>query len=181
VQAKDFWKKAYPVIILTAVVAISVTALTYTDRFTRGEIEAQMEAETEAMLSEMFPEMSRYEFANDIYTIYSDGERLGYAFIATGKGYGGNIDILVGLENKDTIKDITIISNEETPGLGTRITEPSFTNQFKGLNIGKVALREEGGEVDAITGSTISSAAVIDAVRKAAQEKVSLIEEGQDG
>jgi electron transport complex protein RnfG len=181
VQAKEFWKKAYPVIILTAVVAVSVTALTYTDRFTRGEIEAQMETETEAMLSEMFPEMSRYELANDIYTIYSNGDRLGYAFIATGKGYGGDIDILVGLEDENTVKGITIISNEETPGLGTRITEPSFTNHFEGLSIDEVALRGEGGEIDAITGSTISSAAVIDAVRAAAQEKVRSIEEGQDG
>ena len=64
--AKDFLKKAFPVIILTVVVAISVTVLTYTDRMTRPEIEAQKETRTESMLSEMFPEMSRYEFREDI-------------------------------------------------------------------------------------------------------------------
>jgi electron transport complex protein RnfG len=139
-----------------------------------------MEAETEAMLSEMFPEMTRYDFANDIYILYSNGNRIGYAFVAIGKGYGGDIDILVGLEDENTVKGITIISNEETPGLGTRITEPSFTDQFDGLVIDEVALEDEGGEIDAITGSTISSAAVINAVRTAAQEKVTLIQEGQD-
>lgn len=180
-QAKDFLKKAFPVILLTAVVAISVTALTYTDRMTRGEIEAQKEAQTESMLSEMFPEMSRYEFRDDIYTIYSDGDEIGYAFIAVGKGYGGGIDILVGLEDEKTLKGITIISQKETPGLGTRIAEPSFTDMFSGLNIADVALRQDGGQVDAITSSTVSSAAVVDAVRTTAMEKVKLIKASEEG
>ncbi len=179
--AKDFLKKAFPVIILTAVVAISVTALTYTDRMTRGEIEAQKEAQTESMLSEMFPEMGRYELSDDIYTIYRDEDEIGYAFIAIGKGYGGNIDILVGLENDTTLKGITIISHNETPGLGTRITEPSFTDMFAGLNINDVALRKDGGQIDAITSSTISSVAVIDAVRATAVEKVKLIKASEEG
>lgn len=179
-KAREFFKKAFPVIVLTAVVAISVTALTYTDRLTRGEIEAQKEAETASMLAEMFPEMSRYGFADDIYTIFSDGDVVGYAFIATGKGYGGDIVILVGLEDEDTLKGITIISNEETPGLGTRIAEPSFTEEFNNLSIDEVALSEEGGEVDAITGSTVSSVAVIDAVKAAAMEKVKLIKTGKE-
>ena len=179
-KAREFFKKAFPVIVLTAVVAISVTALTYTDRLTRGEIEAQKEAETVSMLTEMFPEMSQYEFADDIYTIFSDGDIIGYTFVATGKGYGGDIDILVGLEDEDTIKGITIISNKETPGLGTRITEPSFTEEFSGIGIDEVALSEDGGELDAITGSTVSSVAVIDAVKAAAVEKVKLIKAGKE-
>lgn len=179
--AKDFLKKAFPVIILTAVVAISVTALTYTDRMTRGEIEAQKEAQTESMLSEMFPEMSRYELSDDIYTIYRDEDEIGFAFIAIGKGYGGDIDILVGLENDTTLKGITIISHNETPGLGTRITEPSFTDMFVGVNINDVALRKDGGQIDAITSSTISSVAVIDAVRATAVEKVKLIKASEEG
>ena len=179
--AKDFLKKAFPVIILTVVVAISVTALTFTDRMTRGEIEAQKEARTESMLSGMFPEMSRYEFRDDIYTIYSDGDEIGYAFIAVGKGYGGDIEILVGLEDETTLKGITIISQKETPGLGNRIAEPSFTDIFIGLNIADVALRRDGGQVDAITSSTISCAAVVDAVRATAMEKVKLIKASEEG
>lgn len=179
--AKDFLKKAFPVIILTVVVAISVTALTFTDRMTRPEIEAQKETQTESMLSEMFPEMSRYEFREDIYTVYSDGDEIGYAFIAVGKGYGGDIDILVGLEDETTLKGITIISQKETPGLGTRIAEPSFTDMFIGLNITDVALRPDGGQIDAITSSTISCAAVVDAVRATAMEKVKLIKASEEG
>lgn len=169
---KNTLKKVFPVILLTIVVAISVNLLSFADRLTRPQIEAQQQLKIQHMLTGMFPDMSRYDFKNDIYTIYSDGTKIGYAFIAVGKGYGGDIDILVGLENKTTVKGISIVSHSETPGLGSRITESFFTNQFAGLNIDEVALKRDGGEVDAITGSTISSRAVINAVRETAMEKV---------
>ena len=176
---KNALKKFFPVILLTIVVAISVSLLSFTDRLTRGKIEAQEEAKIQAMLSEMFPDMSQYDLENDIYTIYSDGTKVGYAFVAVGKGYGGDINILVGLEDATTIKDITIIFQVETPGLGTRITESSFTDQFAGLSIDDVAKKRDGGQIDAITGSTMSSAAVINAVRAAAMEKVKLINDSE--
>ncbi|GAH24330.1 unnamed protein product, partial [marine sediment metagenome] len=96
-----------------------------------------------------------------------------------GKGYGGDIDILVGLEDEATIKGISIISSLETPGLGSRIAESPFTDKFTGLNIDDVALRRDGGQIDAITGSTISSRAVVDAVRDTAMEKVKLLKESE--
>lgn len=177
--AKNALKNAFPVILLTIVVAISVTLLTFTDRLTRDQIQAQEEQKIQSMLSEMFPDMSRYDFENEIYTIYSNGDKLGYAFIAIGKGYGGDINILVGLEDETTIKGITIISHTETPGLGTRIAESSFTDKFMGLSIEDVALSREGGQIDAITSSTISSTAVIDAVRTTAMEKVKLLKDSE--
>jgi electron transport complex protein RnfG len=179
VPAKTTLKNAFPIIILTVVVAICVTALTFTDRITRDKIKAQEEQKIQHMLSAIFPDMSRYDFANDIYTIYSDGAKIGYAFLATGKGYGGDISILVGLEDETTVKGITIISHSETPGLGSRIAESSFTDRFAGLNIADVALKQEGGQIDAITSSTISSKAVINAVRTTAMEKVKQLKESE--
>lgn len=176
---KNTLKKVFPVILLTIVVAISVNLLSFADRLTRPQIEAQQQLKIQHMLTGMFPDMSRYDFKNDIYTIYSDGAKIGYAFIAVGKGYGGDIDILVGLENKTTVKGISIVSHSETPGLGSRITESYFTNQFAGLSIDEVALKRDGGEVDAITGSTISSRAVINAVRETAMEKVKQLDESE--
>ena len=176
---KNALKKAFPVILLTIVVAISVTLLTFTDRLTRDKIEYQKEQKIQSMLFEIFPTMSRYDFENDIYTIYSDGAKIGYAFLAIGKGYGGDIDILVGLEDETTIKGISIVSHSETPGLGSRITESFFTNQFAGLSIDEVALKRKGGEVDAITGATKSSRAVVDAVRTTAMEKVKLLKDSE--
>ena len=176
---KNTLKNAFPIIMLTIVVAVCVTLLTYVDSLTRDRIEAQEEEKVQNMLSAMFPEMSRYEFKDDIYMIYSNSDKVGYAFIAIGKGYGGDINILVGLEDETTIKGITIISHKETPGLGTRITEPFFTDMFRGINIDDVALRRDGGQIDAITSSTISSSAVVDAVRNTALEKVKLLEDNE--
>ena len=180
-KAKNFWKQVFPVILLTAVVAIAVALLTYTDSITRDRIEAQEEQKVRNMLSEMFPDMSQYELEDEIYTIYSDGDKIGYAFVAVGKGYGGDINILVGLEDKTTLKGITIISQEETPGLGTRITESPFIDHFVGISINEVALSKDGGKIDAITGSTISSTAVVDAVRTTAMEKVKLLKDSEEG
>lgn len=179
--ARTTSKNAFPVIILTAIVAVCVTLLAYTYSITRDKIKAQEEQKIQNMLSELFPGMSRYDFKNDIYTIYSNEAKVGYAFLAGGKGYGGEISILVGLEDENTIKDIIIVSQSETPGLGTRITGSSFTDRFIGLRIEDVALTEEGGKVDAITGSTISSRAVINAVREMAMEKVKLLKASQEG
>ena len=167
----------FPIIFITVVVFASVGLVTWTDNITRDKIEEQEEQQIQSMLKEMFPSMSEYTFEDDIYTIYSDGAGVGYAFLAVGKGYGGDIDILIGLEDETTIKGITIISQSETPGLGSRIAESSFGDQFVGVNIADVALRQEGGEIDAITGATISSGAVVDAVRTTAIEKVKSLKE----
>jgi electron transport complex protein RnfG len=164
-------------LLLTAVVAVSVTVLTFTDSITRDRIEAQQDAKIKTLLLEMFPEMGRFELDNDIYTIFANGDTVGYAFIAIGNGYGGDIDILVGLEDETTIKGITIVSHAETPGLGTRVAEPSFTDMFSGVSIEDVALSRDGGNIDAITSSTISSTAVVEAVRTTAMEKVKLLKD----
>ncbi len=162
----------FPIIFITVVVFASVGLVTWTDSMTKDKIEEQEEQQIQSMLKEMFPSMSDYTFEDDIYTIDSDRAGVGYAFLAVGKGYGGDIKILVGLEDETTIKGITIISQSETPGLGSRIAESSFASKFAGLNIGDVAIKQDGGQIDAITGATISSQAVVDAVRTTAMEKV---------
>ena len=68
--------------------------------------------------------------------------------------------------NNLSIKDLSILKQTETPGLGSRITESSFTDQFIGLSVSEVALKADNGRIDAITGATISSEAVVDTVRE---------------
>ena len=167
----------FPIIFLTIVVFLSVGLVTCTNSITEDKIEGQKGQQVQGMLEEMFPSMSEYTSEDDIYTIFSDGVKIGYGFLTVGTGYGGDIDILIGLEDETTIKGITIIVQNETPGVGSRITESSFTSKFAGLNIDDVALKQDGGQVDAITGATISSRAVVDAVRTAAVEKVQSLKE----
>lgn len=169
---RNIFKRFYPVILLVIVVLVSVTLLRFVDTFTRPKIEAQEEAQTQAQLKSLFPDMTDYTLKDDVYIINTNGKRIGYAFLATGMGYHGAITILVGLENETTLKGISIISQSETAGLGDRIRQFFFTDRFAGKNIADIKLKQDGGEIDAITGSTISSRAVIDAVREEALKKV---------
>jgi RnfABCDGE-type electron transport complex G subunit len=169
-------RKLSPIMFITLVVLISVILLTITESFTSAQLHRQVAKKIEAM----FPEMTNYDFENDLYILYADGDKIGYAFLAAGAGYGGEISILVGLEDAETVKGLIIVSHQESPGIGSRITESDFTDQFVGLNINDVALKQDGGQIDGLTGATISSQAVVDAVRETAMEKVKLIEQGAD-
>ncbi len=172
-------RSLYPVGLITVVVAISVGMLTGMDALTRDQIQAQKDAEINDMLVEMFPSMESYSHEDDIYVIYTAGEVYGYGFIAEGAGYGGTIEILVGLTNNGIIEGISIIAHEETPGLGDRITQAPFIDQFKGLKPEEVAFTADGGRVDSITSSTISAQAVVEAVRAEALEKIASLEGGE--
>jgi electron transport complex protein RnfG len=165
-------KELYPIIFITLVVLISISLLTFTNHVTEAKREEQRELRVTEMLSEMFPDMSRYEFIDEIYVVYDDTSIIGYAYIAQGKGYGGYIDILVGLEDENTIKGIDIIKNSESPGLGARIIEDKYRDQYIDLDIADSEMNFYGGKIDSITGATISSKAVADAVRTTALEKV---------
>lgn len=165
----DIFKKFYPVILVTLIVLISAVLLGLVDNATRGKIAEQEVAQVRGILEEMFPNMTSLTLEDDIYLVLEDDTTIGYGFVAVGSGYGGEIRILVGLEDETTVKGIGIISQDETPGLGSRIAEEPFTSQFVGVAIDDVRL---DGEIDAITGSTVSSSAVVEAVRNTALEKV---------
>jgi electron transport complex protein RnfG len=78
-----------------------------------------------------------------------------------GKGFHGQIGVMVGVSKEGTILDIGITSQSETPGIGSRVTDPSYTDRFKGLPA------KQGIQVDAISGATYSSKGVVAAVNEA--------------
>ncbi len=156
---------AIPLIIICI---ISGAALTASYDLTKGRIEAVEQQRINESLSIIFPGASFTE-TDDYYSATVSGEEIGYAFIAEGKGYSGTIKTMVGMYKNGTISGVNIISQSETPGLGTRIAEPDFTNQFSGKRIEDVRLRGDGGVIDAITGATISSHAITDIVRERAE------------
>lgn len=85
------------------------------------------------------------------------------------KGFGGNLYMMVGLYLDGTMAGYEVLNHQETPGLGSKITEGKFIDQFRNLIISEnsLDLRNHGGEIDAITSATISSKAVLDAVKRA--------------
>ncbi|MGD9638317.1 MAG: RnfABCDGE type electron transport complex subunit G [Alphaproteobacteria bacterium] len=106
----------------------------------------------------------------EVYPAKKNGDVTSYAIKSvSSKGYNGNIEIMLGLLPDGVVSNLVIVSQSETPGLGTRVTEPPFVNQFNGKNLAKgiLKVKKDGGDVDAITGATISSRAVTDAIARA--------------
>ena len=124
---------------------------------------------------------------NSTYPYYigkkSDGTVVGYAMLSSAGGYNGQNKVLVGFD-ADVTKITAIVVTElaETPGLGDKITEASFRDQFKdkssviALTVAKGIKPEEAGEseIAAISGATISTTSVVTAVNSAKDEAVSL-------
>jgi electron transport complex protein RnfG len=77
---------------------------------------------------------------------------------------------MVGVSPEGKLTGISIMSHTETPGLGARIVEPEFTDQFKGLDLDTAKLPAEGGQVDALSGATSSTVGVIAAVSTALEQ-----------
>ena len=102
----------------------------------------------------------------------TSGETVGYVITVTShEGYGGDIQISVGIETDGTVKGIEMLSISETAGLGMKATEADFKDQFKDKKVDKFSYTlsgEEGDDkIDALSGATITSNAVTYAVDSA--------------
>lgn len=100
------------------------------------------------------------------------GEDIGYVVTVTSKeGYGGDIRISVGILSDGTVKGIEMLSISETAGLGMNAAEPSFKDQFKDKAVEKFVYTKTGEDgddkVDALSGATITTNAVTNAVNSA--------------
>jgi len=106
----------------------------------------------------------------EIYPARRDSTIVGYAVKTyTNKGFSGYIGIMAGFRPDGSIVSITVLEHKETPGLGTKMTDPLFKEQFNGQNPSSFPLKvkKDGGPVDAITAATISSRAFCDALQRA--------------
>ena len=106
----------------------------------------------------------------DIYPAKKDDLIIGYAINTyTKDGFSGKITIMAGFKPDGTIINTSVLQQKETPGLGTKMTEPLFKDQFIHKNPSEFMLKvkKDGGPVDAITAATISSRAFCDALQRA--------------
>ena len=100
-----------------------------------------------------------------------DGKANRFAFEGTGKGFGGDIGLMVGVNiDNDKIIGMGVTTHSETPGIGSKAqTDPKFSDQFKGLAaIEPCNVKPDGGEIDAISGATVTSRGVCGGVTNAA-------------
>jgi electron transport complex protein RnfG len=101
-----------------------------------------------------------------------DGEPRAVTFETSGKGYGGDVGLMVGIDTKeDKIVGVGVTTHGETPGMGAKAkTDPSFTAQFKGLPLkDPLKVTGDGGSINAISGATITSRAVCSATNDAVE------------
>lgn len=103
----------------------------------------------------------------NVFPCLKKGKLTGVALEQFGSGYGGDLGVVVGFNvANDTLAGIGITSMKETAGVGTRVKEPAFLRQFPGKAV-PVRLRSEGGDIDAVSGATVSSRGVMGAVDSA--------------
>ena len=104
-----------------------------------------------------------------LFVVKKEGRPYAAAIENFGLGFGGSLGVMVGfeLETGDVV-GIGVTTLAETPGVGTRVTEESFTLQFRGLPGDTVfKVKKDGGDIDGISGATISSRAVAEAIARA--------------
>jgi electron transport complex protein RnfG len=110
----------------------------------------------------------------------SSGILTGIVFRVFPQGYGGPIPITVGLDLNGKITGVRIASAaeglKETPGLGVKITEPEFKDQFIDKCAPEAQLKSDGGEIDAITAATISSRAVCNGIKNGIETYLNYLE-----
>jgi electron transport complex protein RnfG len=101
-----------------------------------------------------------------------NGEPRGVAFETFGKGYGGDVGLMVGIDVKDDkLLGVGVTTHGETPGMGAKAkSDPNFVAQYKGLSIEKpIKVTQDGGSINAISGATITSRAVSAATTEAGE------------
>jgi len=105
-----------------------------------------------------------------VWEAFRKKAKAGHVFLTQVQGYGGPIKMAFGTGLDGAITGLQVLNHTETPGLGAKITTPQFRDQFKGKLLGQIVLKKDdstNGKIDAITGATITSRAVTQAMRTA--------------
>jgi electron transport complex protein RnfG len=170
------------IVVLTVIGLISGGILAYVYQLTLPKIEQKMTEATDAAIYKVLPETKTYEKVEKAdltyYKCFDNRKRMiGTAILCQGNGYQGGIKMMVGV-NADFSKftGMVVLEQVETPGLGAKISEAKFEGQFKNLatkppiEYVKGAAPTKPNEIQAITGATISSAAVVNIINKTVEQ-----------
>ena len=179
------------ILVLTGICAVSALALAWVNQKTIKKIKLEEQKFTLRSLKKALPEFNNSPDKDTlnikdggedfcIYRARKDGKIVGVAITSSdSNGYSGNIKILVGILPDGSLSGIEVLSHAETPGLGARIEEKEFREGIiwtchdctdkkrRSLENTKWLVRKDGGDIDEISGATISSRAVTRATVKA--------------
>ena len=166
------WATLRLAVILFAFSAVVAILLGLVNMITKDPIEASAK-EKQARAMETVLAADSYEKLENtnaekidlMDSIYRAGDK-GWVVMVTPSGFGGEIRMAVGVDNDGVITGVSIIDMSETSGLGANAKRESFRSQYIGKS-GSVALTKQGGEIDALTGATVTSTAVTKGVNAA--------------
>ncbi|MBT9175737.1 MAG: Electron transport complex subunit RsxG [Firmicutes bacterium] len=163
---KDVFKLS---VTLALICAIAGAALAATYSVTSAVISERKQAELQRALGELFPMADKFEeTSRDNITYFlatKDGKLVGAIMQSAGGGYAGPISLLVAVDMAGAVRGVRITGQRETPGIGDRVTAPAFLGQFTGKTVrDPLAV---GGDIQAISGATLSVRGVTTGVRNA--------------
>ena len=167
---------------LTLITCLASAGLGFVYELTKAPIEQSILNKKIEAIKQVVPEFNNNPYEEmlklptgegdslDVYIAKMDSDVVGYAISTyTKDGFSGDILLMAGFDVSGSIFNITVLEHKETPGLGTKMAEPDFKDQFKNINPAEIVMKvkKDGGQIDAITSATISSRAFCDAVQRA--------------
>ena len=171
--------------VLFGITLVASAGVGVVNMITEEPIAAAKEAATKAALTEVLPAFDATtaevltidEMPITVYTATSAGAVSGYAVQSmTKQGFGGVVRLMVGFTPEGEVVNVSVLEQAETPGLGTKMADEgnALLGSVKGQKLeekklvdGKLAVKKDGGDVDALTAATISSRAYVDAINRA--------------
>lgn len=166
--------------------------ISFVHAVTKPKAEANLREEKRKAIINIFAtDTLTYEQDADDAAFYRvfDAEKspIGYCVESTAGGFGGDLTLMVGYDAAGTIKGVSIISHSETPGLGARVNDVNYLSQYIGHSgeqkldtTADVIVGGNNGQIDAISGATISSRAVLSAVNAATERLQTYLASGGD-
>lgn len=160
---KDYIK---PILVLMLICLVISAALAFTNEKTAPIIEQTEKTKAEAAQKEVLPNADSFtpvELAglpSTVTAVYKADNGVGYVFMLTAKGYGGDMNLICGMDKDGKITSCKTLTQSETQGLGSKTTGDAFRNQFVGKD-------SSLSGVETISGATISSKAYLGAIKDA--------------
>lgn len=150
---------------LLLICAIIAGIVSFVYDMTLKKYEANIKETKEKAISQIFGKegLTCDEVAKGVYTVKENDVLIGYCVEAAGKGFGGDIQLMVGYDTEQKIKAVEIIGHSETPGVGDKVKNPDYLAGYEQQS-GELTL---GTDVDKIAGASVSSRGVMAGVNAA--------------
>lgn len=184
-----------PTLSLFIICFVTAFCLAFVNGLTKGPISERAELEAQEQRMQVLPQAESFERLEDweaqdesgiikeVYAAFVGDKLAGYVFSAAPKGFGGEIAVTVGVDSENIVTGVSVGDNQETPGLGSKTADEKFTEQYKGKDISKgikIVKRPvtADDEIQAVSGATISTRTVTNAVQASAELGAKLLENG---